>query len=82
MLSHALQMMGALYYLCSREWRGSVWPQSKCEIAQHVTTGLAEVQSNDPTLWSGEERGCGTGYCQSKTQMEIPAASKLLWIFL
>lgn len=49
MLSHALQMMGAMYYLCPETFgrkEGFVWPQSKCEIAKHVTTGLVEVRSN------------------------------------
>lgn len=33
-------------------------PQSKCEIAKHVTTGPAEVRPNGSNSWWGG--GCGT----------------------
>lgn len=54
MLSHALQIMGAMYYLCfttSEGTEGCILPQSKCEITKHVTTGSAEVQSYGGSSW-------------------------------
>lgn len=54
MLSHALQIMGAMYYLCFETFEGTegcLLPQSKCEITKHVTTGSAEVRSNGSSSW-------------------------------
>lgn len=54
MLSHALQIMGAMYYLCFKTFEGTegcLLPQSKCEITKHVTTGSAEVRSNRSSSW-------------------------------
>lgn len=54
MLSHALQIMGAMYYLCFKTFEGAegcLLPQSKCEITKHVTTGSAEVRSNGRSSW-------------------------------
>lgn len=54
MLSHALQIMGAMYYLCFKTFEGTegcLLPQSKCEITKHVTTGSAEVRSNGSSSW-------------------------------
>lgn len=56
MLSHALQIMGAMYYLCFKTFEGTegcLLPQSKCEITKHVTTGSAEVRSNGSSSWQG-----------------------------
>lgn len=54
MLSHALKIMGAMYYLCfktSERTEGCLFSQSKCEITKHVTTGSAEVRSNGSSSW-------------------------------
>lgn len=49
MLSHALQMLGAMYYLWFKTFEGAegcLLLQSKCEITKHVTTESAEDWSN------------------------------------
>lgn len=75
MLSHALQIMGAMYYLCFKTFEGTegcILPQSKCEITKHVTTGSAKDWANGSGSWWGEGgakldvRQASHDQCQSK----------------